>query len=58
MNLPLWAKILIVAVSGAVVWALSFLSGQYPNAAMMFASINTAIVAVCSFLTGYPKSEA
>lgn len=52
-----WQKVLIVAGSGAVVWGLSYLSSVKPEMAMMFASINTAVVAVCSFFTGYPASE-
>lgn len=52
-----WQKLIIVCVSGAAVWGLSFLSGQKPEMAMMLASVNAAIVAVCSFFTGYPARE-
>jgi len=52
-----WQKLLIVCASGAAVWGLSFLSSVKPEMAMMLASINTAIVAVCSFFTGYPAKE-
>ncbi len=49
-----WVKIIIVCASGAIVWGLSFLSSLKPEMAMMLASINVAVVAVCSFFTGYP----
>ena len=56
--MKIWQKLLIVCGSGAVVWGLSYLSSIKPEMAMMFASINTAVVACCSFATGYPaKSE-
>lgn len=56
--MKLWLKLLIVCISGAIVWGLSFLSSVKPEAAMMLASVNVAIVAICSFFTGYPaKTE-
>lgn len=55
--MKLWVKILIVCISGAAVWGLSFLTSIKPEMAMMLASVNTAIVAVCSFFTGYPPKE-
>ena len=55
--MKLWLKILIVCFSGAAVWGLSFLSGQKPEMAMMLASVNTAITAVCSFFTGFPAPK-
>jgi len=56
--MKLWAKILIVCGSGATVWGLSFLSSTYPDMAMMFASINTSVVAISSYFTGYPGKDA
>lgn len=55
--MKLWQKLLIVCVSGATVWGLSFFAGQRPEMAMMLSSVNAAIVAVCSFFTGYPGKE-
>lgn len=49
-----WVKFVIVCVSGAVVWGLSYASSLHPEMAMMLASINVAVVAVCSYFTGYP----
>jgi len=55
--MKLWVKILIVCASGASVWGLSFLASIKPDMSMVLASVNTAIVAVCSYCTGYPGSE-
>lgn len=55
--MKLWQKMLIVCGSGAAVWGLSYLSGLHPEMAMMLASVNAAIVAVCSFTTGYPSKD-
>jgi len=55
--MKLWVKILIVCFSGAAVWGLSYLASIKPDMAMMLASVNTAIVAVCSYFTGYPVKE-
>jgi len=55
--MKLWVKILIVCLSGAAVWGFSYLSSIKPDMAMMLASINTAIVAICSYFTGYPTKE-
>lgn len=49
-----WIKILVVCLSGAAVWGLSYFSSIKPEMAMMLSSVNTAIVAICSFFTGYP----
>lgn len=56
--MKLWTKLLIVCISGAIIWGLSFYSSVKPEMAMMFASINTAVVAVCSFFTGYPAKDS
>ena len=52
-----WQKLLIVCGSGAIVWGLSYLSSIKPEMAMMLASVNVAVVAVCSFFTGYPTNK-
>lgn len=53
-----WIKLIIVCASGAIVWGLSFVISIHPEMAMMLASVNTAVVAVCSFFTGYPGKDA
>lgn len=55
--MKLWLKLVIVCVSGAVVWGLSFLAGLHPEMSMMLASVNAAVVAVCAFFTGYPSQN-
>jgi len=57
-SMKLWTKVLIVCLSGAAVWGLSFLAGMKPEMSMMLASVNAAIVAVCSYFTGYPAENA
>lgn len=52
--MTLWKKMIIVCISGATVWGLSYLSSVKPEMAMMLASVNVAVVAACSFFTGYP----
>lgn len=55
--MKVWQKLIIVCVSGGVVWGLSYLSSVKPEMAMMLASINVAVVAVCAFFTGYPAKD-
>lgn len=52
-----YQKLIIVCVSGAIVWGLSYLSSIKPDMAMMLASVNVAVVAICSYFTGYPAKE-
>ncbi len=53
-----WQKMIIVVVCGGTIWGLSFLASVKPDMAMMLASVNVAIMAVCSYFTGYPAKEA
>ena len=55
--MKIWHKFAIVVASGGAVWGLSFLTSIRPDAAMMLSSVNAAIVAVCSYFTGYPISD-
>lgn len=55
--MKLWHKIAIVFVSMGIVGALSFLCSVKPEMAMMLTAVNTAVVAVCSFFTGYPAKD-
>jgi len=52
-----WQKLLIVVACGGTIWGLSFLSSVKPEMAMMLASVNAAIMAVCSFFTGFPAPK-
>ena len=54
-----WTKILIVAVSGAVVWGLSFVGTleSMQNYAMAISLFSGATAALCSAITGFaPKA--
>lgn len=52
-----WVKIIIVFIGGGTVWALSYVSSIKPDAAMMLASVNAAIVGVVSYCTGFPAPK-
>jgi len=53
-----WLKILIVFVSGGIVWASSYIIGQHPDLAQILGSVNAAVVGACSYFTGFTKTEA
>ncbi len=55
--MKVWQKLITVCASGSIIWGLSYLSSVKPEMAMMLASVNVAVVAVCSFFTGYPAKE-
>jgi len=55
--MKVWQKFVVVCVSGATVWGLSYLISIKPEMAQMLSSINVAVVAVCSFATGYPAGD-
>lgn len=55
--MKIWQKLIIVCASGAAVWGLSFISSIKPDMAMMLASVNAAIVAVCSYFAGFPAPK-
>lgn len=52
-----YQKLLIVVVCGGAVWGLSFLASVKPDMAMMLSTINTSIVAICSYFTGFPAPK-
>ncbi len=56
--MKIWQKLIIVCISGASIWGLSFLASVKPGMVMMIASVNVAIMAVCSYFTGYPPKES
>lgn len=53
-----WQKLIIVVVSGGTIWGLSYLASVKPDMAMMLASVNTAIMSVCSYCTSFPGPKA
>lgn len=52
-----WQKLIVVVACGGCIWGLSFLSSVKPEMATMLASINVAVMGVCSFFTGYPAPK-
>jgi hypothetical protein len=52
-----WQKMIVVVACGGTVWGLSYLSSLQPDMAMMLASVNAAVVAVCSYVTGFPAKN-
>ena len=48
-----WQKFIIVVVGGGAVWGISFLIGIKPEMATMLASVNTAIIGVVGYFTGF-----
>jgi hypothetical protein len=52
-----WKKILIVAVSGALVWGLSFCGTIWTAYAIVFSSIAAAVSSACAIATGFTGSS-
>jgi len=52
-----WQKILIVCVSGALVWGLSFCGTVWPTLAMVFSSFAAGVASLCAILTGFTGSK-
>lgn len=52
-----WMKLIIVVCSGGAIWGLSFCASIKPDMATMLASVNVAIMAVCSYFTGFPSPK-
>jgi hypothetical protein len=52
-----WQKMIIVCVSGAIVWGLSYTISIRPEMAMVLSTVNTSVVAICTFFTGFAKTE-
>ena len=52
-----WKKILIVAVSGALVWGLSFCGTIWTAYAIVFSSIAAAVSSACAIATGFSGSS-
>ncbi len=55
--MKVWQKFIIVFVAMGLVGGFSFLISIKPEMAMMLSAVNTAIVAVCSFFTGFPQAK-
>ena len=57
--MKIWHKILIVVVSGGVVWGLSFVGTfeSMQNYAMAFSLFSGAVAALCAAVTGFTPSK-
>ena len=53
-----WMKWAVILATGAGAYGLTYASSQYPDWAVIFGSLNTAIVLICGKLTGFPKQDA
>lgn len=52
-----WQKILIVVLSGGIVWGLSYAGTVWSNFSMVFSSFAAGITALCGILTGFTGSS-
>ena len=51
--MKIWKKILIVCISGALVWGLAYCAGIWQAYSMVFASFSASITALCAISTGF-----
>jgi hypothetical protein len=51
-----WQKILVVCVSGALVWGLSYAGTVWTTYAMVFSSFSAGVTALCGIVTGFTKT--
>lgn len=52
-----YQKILIVMVSGALVWGLSYCAGLWSQYSLVFASFSAGVTALCGSLTGFSGTK-
>lgn len=55
--MKVYQKLIIVCISGATVWGLSYLSSLNPAAAMLISSVNATITMACAYFTGFPAPK-
>ena len=53
-----WQKVLVVVVSGGLVWGLSYCGTIWNTYALVFSSFSAGITALCGILTGFSGSKA
>lgn len=49
-----WLKWVIIVVTGALTYGLTYASSQFIQWNQVFSLVNTALVLTCSLLTGFP----
>ena len=53
-----WQKILVVMVSGGLVWGLSYCGTIWTTYALVFSSFSAGITALSGIITGFSGSKA
>ena len=53
-----YQKILVVCISGAAVWGLSYAGSIWTNYALVFSSFSAGVSALCGILTGFTGTKA
>ena len=48
-----WQKILIVAIGGGIVWALSYCASLWNSYSLVFSSFSAGVTALVGILTGF-----
>ncbi len=56
--MKLWLKLLIICITGAVVWGLAFLCGIYPTYAVPLSLFSAGIASLSSIITGFTGPKA
>ncbi len=52
-----WQKILVVVVSGGLVWGLSYCGSIWPTFGLVFSSFSGGIAALCGIVTGFTGTK-
>ena len=50
-----WLKWVIILVTGAASYGLTYAAGQFTDWTQVCSLLNTALVLTCGILTGFPK---
>mgnify|MGYP000903251138 CR=1 FL=1 len=52
-----WQKILVVALSGAAVWGLSYAGTVWTDYALVFSSFSAGVTSLCGIITGFTGNK-
>jgi Ni,Fe-hydrogenase I cytochrome b subunit len=52
-----WLKWVVILVTGAAVYGLTYGASQYAVWSQVFSMLNTVCVLTCGILTGFPKES-
>lgn len=53
-----WKKLIVIVVSGGLVWGLSYCGTVWSAYALVFSSFSAGITALCGILTGFTGSSS